>query len=71
MLQRFIIICTLISFIGGLILSLLADNFIILGLAFLINFTALSVGYISSKLIFNEASAETEDLSNYHNAHSF
>lgn len=72
MLKQFLILCTLVSFICGLILSFLTNNFIMLGIAFLINFVALTIGYISSKLIFNTSDeVPVEDCYNYHNAHSF
>lgn len=72
MLKQFLILCTLVSLIIGLILTFLAGNFIMLGIAFLINVVTLTVGYFSSKLIFNEQSeSENEDFANYHSVHSF
>ena len=72
MFKQFLMLCTLASLIVGLVLSFLSGNFIMLGIAFLINAVALTVGYLSSKLIFNEQSeSENEDFANYHSAHSF
>lgn len=69
--KNILALCAITSVIGGLILTVLSGNLIMLGLAVGVNFVALGISLLASKLVFAGAEEveEDEDFSAYH-AHS-
>lgn len=67
---------TIVFFIGGFILSVLADNYIILAAAFGFNFFLAVIQSIGAELVFMgeetpvKTKKEKEDFSAYRSAHS-
>ena len=66
--KNLLALCAVTSVIGGLILTVLSGNLIMLGLAIGVNFVALAISFAASKLVFAgaEEAEDDEDLSAYH-----
>ena len=71
--KNILALCAITSLIGGLILTVVSGNLIMLGLAFGVNFVAIAISFLASKLVFTgseEVEKDSEDYSSYRGAHS-
>lgn len=71
--KNILALCAITSLIGGLILTVVSGNLIMLGLAFGVNFVAIAISFLASKLVFvgsEEVEEDGEDYSSYRGAHS-